>query len=113
MIMTENEIKRSWRNRDLKDKEMIKCLAELNCCGETEIIEYCEAIGIVIPEKVKNKLHKRKYINPWTEEEERILFEKRALGYMFKDIAYLVGRSENACACHFNEYKWRYAYDEG
>lgn len=110
MIMSEYEIKRSWRNRGLKDRDMIKCLAELNCCGEAEIIEYCESIGIVIPDKVKNKLYKRKYLNPWSPEEERILFEKRALGYMFKDIAPLVGRSKNACMCHFNEYLRKQSY---
>lgn len=110
MMMSAYEIKRSWRNRDLNDKAMIKCLCELNCVAEIDMIAYLESIGIEISEKVKNKLYKRKYIHPWSEEEERILFEKRALGYLFKDIAPLVGRSRNACMCHFNEYQRKHSY---
>lgn len=110
MMMSEYELKRSWRNRDLNDKAMIKCLCELNCCGEVEMIAHLESIGIEISDKVKNKLYKRKYLHPWSEEEERILFEKRALGYLFKDIAPLVGRSRNACMCHFNEYQRKHSY---
>lgn len=110
MMMSAYEIKRSWRNRDLNEKAMIKCLCELNCVAEIDMIAYLESIGIEISEKVKNKLYKRKYIHPWSEEEERILFEKRALGYMFKDIAPLVGRSRNACMCHFNEYQRKHSY---
>ena len=110
MMMSAYEIKRSWRNRDLNEKAMIKCLCELNCCAEVDMIAYLESIGIEISDKVKNKLYKRKYIHPWSEEEERILFEKRALGYMFKDIAHLVGRSRNACMCHFNEYQRKHSY---
>lgn len=110
MMMSAYEIKRSWHNRDLNEKAMIKCLCELNCVGEVDMIAYLESIGIEISEKVKNKLYKRKYLHPWSEEEERILFEKRALGYMFKDIAPLVGRSRNACMCHFNEYQRKHSY---
>lgn len=110
MMMSEYELKRSWRNRDLNDKAMIKCLCELNCCGEVEMIAHLESIGIEISDKVKNKLYKRKYLHPWSEEEERILFEKRALGYLFKDIAPMVGRSRNACMCHFNEYQRKHSY---
>ena len=110
MMMSAYEIKRSWRNRDLNEKTMIKCLCELNCVAEIDMIAYLESIGIEISEKVKNKLYKRKYIHPWSEEEERILFEKRALGYMFKDIAPLVGRSRNACMCHFNEHQRKHSY---
>lgn len=110
MMMSAYEIKRSWRNRDLNEKAMIKCLCELNCVAEIDMIAYLESIGIEISEKVKNKLYKRKYIHPWSEEEERILFEKRALGYMFKDIAPLVGRSRNACMCHFNEHQRKHSY---
>lgn len=110
MMMSAYEIKRSWRNRDLNEKAMIKCLCELNCVAEIDMIAYLESIGIEISEKVKNKLYKRKYLHPWSEEEERILFEKRALGYMFKDIAPLVGRSRNACMCHFNEYQRKHSY---
>lgn len=112
MMMSDYELKRTWRNRGLNDKAMIKCLCELNCCGEVEMIAYLESIGIEIGDKVKNKLYKRKYLNPWSQEEERILFEKRALGYSYQDIAQLVGRSKNACLCHFNEYVRKQKYVE-
>lgn len=59
MQMNEKEILFRW-SRSEQDKEMIKILAELNCCSTQEIAEILQRNGIKVRTRKKKKMQTKK-----------------------------------------------------
>ena len=59
MQMDEKEILFRW-SRSEQDKEMIKILAELNCCSTQEIAEILQRNGIKVSARRKKKMQTKK-----------------------------------------------------
>ena len=59
MQMDEKEILFRW-SRSEQDKEMIKILAELNCCSTQEIVEILQRNGIKVRTRSKKKMQTKK-----------------------------------------------------
>lgn len=59
MQMNEKEILFRW-SRSEQDKEMIKILAELNCCSTQEIAEILQRNGIEVKTRRKKKMQTKK-----------------------------------------------------
>ena len=97
MYMTDNEIKRIWRNGAFDAMKMIQCIAELNGCRYETARKRCEELSLI----PFNSYRKANSTNDnsgarWEEEDLRNLALLWREGLSTAKIAKRIGRSKNS-----------------
>lgn len=97
MYMTDNEIRRIWRNGAFEPKKMIQCIAELNGCRYEDSRKRCEKIGL-IPQGSYRKANATNGNSGerWEEEDLRNLALLWEEGLSIPTIAKRIGRSKRS-----------------
>lgn len=111
--MTDAEIKTMWRNRALKDKDMIVCLSQLDACEYHEMRDRIEKLGLIKKgQHVNFRYNKSIYaekdykvsVHPgplsdrhWSIDELREAMRMRDKGFTYVEIGKILERTPNAC----------------
>lgn len=119
--LTDDEIRRLWKHKDVTPKKMILILSQLDACEFRDMRDRCEALGLIKEGEYaayrKNKSdeadgeYKKTYNyastdkKPWSPDEIREAFRMKRKGYSHEAIAYVLGRS----ICSVNGCIRRYA----
>lgn len=119
--LTDDEIRRLWKHKDVTPKKMILILSQLDACEFRDMRDRCEALGLIKEGEYaayrKNKSdeadgeYKKSYNyastdkKPWSPDEIREAFRMKRKGFSHEAIAYVLGRS----ICSVNGCIRRYA----
>lgn len=109
--LTDDEIRRLWKHKDVTPKKMILILSQLDACEFRDMRDRVESLGLIKEgeysvyrknktDEAEREYDKRNYVykpsverKPWSSDEIREAFRMMRKGYSIEMIAHVLGRS--------------------